>query len=228
MRIITKSELEQRPELYQEISETLENDGIICFPVGSSYRLATPFLSPKAVVRFQQIKKRTKKSPVLAFISNREMLGQLTDDISHQANALLTQFWPGPLTLLFELNREIPKKLKKSLNAKGKVGIRVPQDDLALEILSTFDAPLLISSANVTKKAGSYSEAQIRKNFGRWIDILISDGDQQGQQRSTIVDASGASPIVLREGSLATQDLLAALAGAGSDSVSLPSSPPAM
>lgn len=207
MRIISSQDLENSPHLYQEIAEVLDNDGIVCFPSLSSYRLATKLLSQEAVIKFLQIKRRAKKGPTLILLPSHKMLQELVTEVSEPAQALIQKFWPGPLTLLFQLNPNLPQKILRNLNG-DKAGIRVPLHPMTQQILKHFQQPILISSANIWRKPGANSEAQIRKNFGRWIDILISAGDIPPHGRSTIVDVTVNPPIVTRTGLIESQDIL--------------------
>ncbi|MEM1010015.1 MAG: Sua5/YciO/YrdC/YwlC family protein, partial [Myxococcota bacterium] len=102
---------------------------------------------------------------------------------------------------------DLPKKLRKNLSHKNKVGIRVPHDPTLQRVLQTYNAPLLVSSANLTKKKGAHSEAQVRKNFGRFLDVLISAGDLPGERNSTVIDVASQAPALIREGSLCFRKL---------------------
>lgn len=209
MHIFSQNELEQNPAIYQDIAEKLSDDGIICFPSGSSYRLATRMMSEQAVIHFLQIKRRTRKAPVLIFVPNQRVLSEIVTEVPEGARRLIEVFWPGPLTLQFELSKDLPRKVFKNLNGYGKVGIRIPQDPVALQIVQAFGGPLLISSANIARKKGAHSEAQIRKNFGRWIDILISQGDLKEEGASTVVDVTNNPPMIAREGLIEGEQALA-------------------
>ncbi len=197
MKILSHQDLATSTQLYQDIAEVLANDGIICFPSGGSYRLATRMLSEQAVVKFMQVKRRIRKAPVLIFVPHKNSLEQLVESIPAPAEALIQEFWPGPLTLKLSLHESLPRKLVRNLDKSGKVGIRIPEGEVAQNILQAFGEPLLISSANLANKGGSHSEAKIRKNFARWIDILVSAGDLSPQGCSTVVDAT-VSPLTIK------------------------------
>lgn len=208
MRIISVSELQQSPHLYDEIADTLRKDGTVCFPTHSTYRIATSFLSEKAVINFLQIKRRTNKAPSLVMIPAPQKLKPIVRQVTPEARALMDRFWPGPLTLLFEMSEDVPKKIQKNLQSNGLIGVRVPEHSVSRRIVEAFDGPLLISSANLARKHGETSEAQVRKNFGRWVDILISAGDLSGEGSSTIVDVTNSPPRITRQGAIEEQQLV--------------------
>lgn len=197
MKTLSHQDLTTSPQHYQDIADVLANDGIVCFPSGGSYRLATRLLSEKAVIQFMQVKRRTRKAPVLVFIPNRQALQNLVATVPSSAELLMQEFWPGPLTLKLSLDDSLPRKLVKNLDKSGIVGVRVPSGEIAQQILQAFGEPLLISSANIANKKGAHSEASIRKNFGRWIDIFVSAGDLSPQGCSTVVDAT-VNPIAVK------------------------------
>lgn len=200
MKIVQVEELQQSPTIYNELAEILHDDGIVCFPTATSYRLVTNMMSEKAIINFQQIKRRTRKAPVLLFVPNQHTLSEIVAEVPEGARRLIEVFWPGPLTLQFALHPDLPRKILKNLNCKGKVGIRIPQDPIANNLLQAFGGPLLVSSANISRKKGAHSEAQIRKNFGRWVDVLISTGDVKGDGSSTVLDVTSDPPVIRRQG----------------------------
>lgn len=208
MQILSARELS--PQDFEQIANVLTEDGIVCFPSGGSYRLATRILSEAAVIKFLQIKRRTQKAPVLIFLSNKRELRRLTapGTIPPEADALINTFWPGPLTLQFPINPDLPPKIVRNLNQTKGVGFRIPEDPIAFQILQVFQEPLLISSANIANKKGSHSEASIRKNFGQWIDVMISAGDLTPQGCSTVVDATTSPPLITRNGRIDEQQIL--------------------
>lgn len=208
MRIITTSELETSKALYQDVAGVLQDNGIICFPTNTTYRLATNFLSERAVINFMQVKRRTKKSPTLVFIPHREVLPQIVESIPPQAERLMEIYWPGALTLLFHINPDLPRKLIRNLNSNGKVGVRIPESPIAQEVVQAFGGPVLISSANLSRKVGAGSVAQIRKNFGRGVNLMVNAGDLNSNKSSTVIDVTGPKPVLVRPGEISLEEIL--------------------
>ena len=208
MRIIQLSELKQSPQIYKELAEIIAKDGVVCIPAGSTYRLVANILSKDAVIKFLQMKRRTKKAPVLVFVADEDSARQVITNISAPAQKLIDSFWPGDLTLLFDINQDIPKKIRRNINSSGKIGVRIPDCEVINPLVQAFGGPLFVSSANISQKVGSFSEAQIRKNFGRWVDVLISAGDLPGNRHSTVLDVTTDPPILKRSGNIKYEDIL--------------------
>ena len=209
MRTLAAQELRQNPALYEEIGTLLQDEGILCFPSQRSYRLAAPLFSEKAVIQLLQIKRRTKQAPALVFLPHAKSLESVAETIPPGTRSLLQDFWPGPLTIVIAVNSQLPKKIQKNLCPDNKLAVRVPEEEIAQSILRAFPHPLLISSANLSRKVGENSEAQVKKNFGNLASLLISSGDLPTRQPSTVVDVTSDPPRLLRPGAVDFELVLA-------------------
>lgn len=212
MKTIPLSSIQSEPTLYNQVKDTLEESKIICFPTPMGYKLAADLSSPKAVMSMLQAKRRTQNAPSLVLVPDETWVSTIASHVPDVARALMKTFWPGPMTLLFPASEALPAKVRRSLTkAKGWVGVRWPGDDVSTEILRVFKRPLLVSSANLAKKQGAHSAGQVRKNFGRTVDIMIDAGDITDQTRSTLVDMTKGHPSVIRAGSISEADILSVL-----------------
>jgi L-threonylcarbamoyladenylate synthase len=208
MKIIKLDELEKDPGRYGEVAEVLKEDGIVIIPGESNYRLGVNALSPQAVSRLQQAKRRVQNKPALVFIHDKAELKGLVGEIPDVARQLMATFWPGPLTIRFEPGQALPAKVRKALTkATGRIGVRIPGEEICAEVARSFGAPMLVSSANRSKKAGAQSLAQVRKNFGNVADLLIDAGDLPKGNASTVVDVSANGWTMIREGALTTAEI---------------------
>jgi len=208
MKSLGLNELQQDPGLYREVAGIIRNEGLVCFPCRGAYRIAADLTSIRAVGKLIQSKRRTGKAPALVFVEDEKMLGRVAAEISETACRLARAFWPGSLTLLFEAHPDLPMKVVKPLTkANGRLGVRLPADEVARRIVAEFGGPLLISSANVTKKQGSASPAQIRKNFMGKIDLFVDAGDLKPAGASTVVLVDGESCRVTRPGSVTAEEI---------------------
>jgi L-threonylcarbamoyladenylate synthase len=215
MRTITRQSLDDSPDLFAELAEVLHDGGLVCFPVGRHYTIAASLMDEAAVIRAVQTKRRAKKAPSLVFVPDRESLGAVVAEVSERAVALMDAFWPGPLTILFRPGDALPRKVTKTLAAskKDRLGVRITHEPLARQLVAAFGGPLLITSANVSKKVGASSLAQVRKNFARAIDVMVEAGDVGSDQPSTVVDPESIEHPIVREGAVPAERVLALLAG---------------
>ncbi|MDP7113491.1 MAG: L-threonylcarbamoyladenylate synthase [Myxococcota bacterium] len=215
MRTITRQSLDDSPDLFGKLADVLHDGGLVCFPVGRHYTIAASLMDEGAVIRAVQTKRRARRAPSLVFVPDREALGEVVEEVSDRAAALMDAFWPGPLTILFRPGAALPRKVTRTLAAgkKARLGIRITHEPLARQLVDAFGGPLLITSANVSKKVGSSSLAQVRKNFARAIDVMIEAGDVGSDQPSTVVDPESTERPIVREGAVPADRVLALLTG---------------
>jgi L-threonylcarbamoyladenylate synthase len=213
MRVITADELTRSPTLYRDIAAALNQDGLACFPAESNYRLAANLRSPDAVMRLMQTKRRAAHHPALIFIADPSLLESVVGQVPPAARRLAGAFWPGPLTLVLEMQAELPTKVARTLTrATGKVGVRCPAHPIAARVVREFGGPLLVSSANLERKAGAGSGAQVRKNFQQRVDVWVDAGDLAAGAPSTLVEVTEDGWTMVREGSITRAQIEAVLA----------------
>lgn len=210
MRTITGKELNESPAAYKEITKVLSEGGLVCFPTRRQYAIAASLLDQDAVLRLVQAKRRTAKAPSLILIPGPEVLEGLVESVPEPGPRLMKALWPGPLTLLLRPGEDLPSKVIKTmgLRKKGKLGVRVCNSEPARSIVEAFGGPLLTSSANLAKKVGSSSVAQIRKNFVRTVDLLVDMGDLPAAPPSTIIDVGEQPPLLKRVGAISRERIV--------------------
>ena len=208
MQVFSPEDLRNQPNLYKKIADTIGGDGLVAFPGKNGYRLGANALSHKAVSRLQQAKRRATNRPALVFIKQKEDLHYLVDHVSELAGKIMDCLWPGPVTIRLKPSTELPSKVRKALTkATGLIGVRIPVAEVSSQIVQTLGTPMLVSSANRSRKHGAQSVAQVRKNFGTALDILVDGGDISPGKPSTIVDATDSTWSLVREGEVSTEEI---------------------
>ena len=126
-------------------------------------------------------------------------------DIPAIAHRLASRFWPGPLTVL------IPKKptLPKSVSATETVGVRIPDHEVARALLRAA-GPMAVTSANISGQASPSTAEEVFSQLNGRIELIIDGGKTPGGVPSTLVDCSGGTIKILREGPISLEDLLSA------------------
>ena len=212
MRLITAEELKTSPTGYREIAQALNRGGLVCFPAESTYRLACDLMSDEAVTRLLQSKRRSEHHPALVFVTDVSMLRRVVADVPPWARRLAEVFWPGLLTLVLDIHPDLPPKVARTLaRATGKVGVRVPASPIAYRVVREFGGPLLVSSANLERRSGASSAAQVKKNFHQRVAVFVDAGDLPSILPSTLVEADGEGYKVTREGAIPESRVAAAL-----------------
>ena len=107
----------------KEMANTLDGGGLICVPVNGSYRILADLENSKAVMSLLQTKRRVGKAPSLVFIDGKKMLHKVAGDVDAAVKPLYNEMWPGPLTIRFDVNEDLPRKVAKELvKATGRTG----------------------------------------------------------------------------------------------------------
>jgi L-threonylcarbamoyladenylate synthase len=208
MKTIPWKDLEGDAGRWREVCQVLNEGGLVCLPCGGSYRIVADLGSEQAVSHLLQSKRRIGWAPTLVFVKDESMLSHVAATVCPLAKRMINAFWPGPLTILFEANPELPKKVARALTkANGKLGVRVPDHPVLQQVLSACDRPLFVSSANVTSRSGSSSPAQVRKNFVGRVDVFIDAGDLQPSPASTVIDVTDDQVQVTRPGVIPDQEI---------------------
>lgn len=212
METIKLDDTTDQEALSTRLADTITDGGLVCLPCNGTYRIVADLTNPDAVMELMRSKSRTKSAPALVFIDRTEQLAELTEDLHPMARRLAEAFWPRPLTVRVHLHGEWPRKVVKQLGGKkAKIGVRVPDDELAREVARKVARPLLVSSANRQRKPGETSPAQVRKTFGARVDVFVDSGDIRKSAISTVIDIVKDELSVERIGAIDENTLRSAL-----------------
>lgn len=215
MKSIALDDFNTDDSLLEEAAALLrDGEGLVCFPCASTYRFGVNLLSEKAVMRLLQTKRRSGHHPALVMVANATMMEQVAEPIPGAALRVATQVWPGPVTLRLPLSKDLPRKVYKELSKPdGKVGLRMPDSPTASRLVQAAGVPVLVSSANRSRKVGAGSVALIRRQFAPSIDLFVEAGDLPQSPPSTVVDLDREGRLVIvRPGAISEAQLREALA----------------
>jgi L-threonylcarbamoyladenylate synthase len=189
---------DNREELIALGIAILERGGIIAYPTETVYGLGARYDNPQALERIFSIKQRPKEKAMPLIIGSSSQLSLVTTTITDTARQLMERFWPGPLTILFTARPGLPDYIV----AGGKVAVRVPGESFALRLARAAAFPITATSANPSHFPPAATGAAVADYFDAAIDLIVDQGATESRMPSTIVDATGTSPVVLREGAL--------------------------
>ena len=186
------------PDIEQAIT-ILQGGGLIAFPTDTLYGLgAHPFVE-SAVRRLYDAKGRPNSKPVPLLLSSPDDLFLVSDQTGGLAHALAEAFWPGALTLVVRCRPDIPSLA----NGWGKtVAVRVPDHPVPRELCARLGAPITGTSANLGGGPNPINAQDVESQLSGKVDLIIDRGPCPGALPSTIVDVSGESPRILRQGAI--------------------------
>ncbi|MCK9460893.1 MAG: L-threonylcarbamoyladenylate synthase [Proteobacteria bacterium] len=170
--------------------------GVVALPFERLFGLAARAAFPEAVARSAAVKTRDPKQPISAIVHDLGAAAEIALPLPPLALELAARYWPGPLTLLVPARPGLSAPL---VGPRGLVGVRVPGSSPALELVRRVGCALTATSANRAGGRDALSHGDLLDLEG--IDLVVP-GSVPGPPGSTIVDASGDAPIVVRQGIL--------------------------
>jgi L-threonylcarbamoyladenylate synthase len=194
------------PHAISHAVDILKHGGVIAFPTDTVYGLGVPVFSSEGIERLYEIKGRSHTKAIAVLLSSADDLSQVTAGLNEPALRLAQAFWPGPLTIVVPRNPDVPAEISQS----SSIGLRVPKHDFAQRLLAE-TGPMAVTSANLSGQANTRSADEVLAQLDGRIHLLLDGGQTQGDTPSTVVDMSGATPKVLREGPIGEVQILAAL-----------------
>jgi len=176
---------------------------LVVLPTDTVYGIGADAFDAESVRRLLAAKGRGREMPPPVLVSAPTTLDALAVGVPSYARALITELWPGPLTLVC---RQQPSLQWDLGDTRGTVAVRMPDHEVALELLSR-TGPLAVSSANRTGLPAATDADEAERMLGRKVAVIIDGGPTPGSVPSTIVDVTGPTGRVLRLGAVSLERL---------------------
>lgn len=192
------------PAWLDEAAGLLRNGGLVAFPTETVYGLGATALDPKAVARIFEAKGRPRFDPLIVHVSGLEQVSLLAADVPPQAQALIGQFWPGPLTLVLPKSGIVPDLVTAGLPT---VAIRMPRHPLALELIRRAGTPVAAPSANTFGFTSPTSARHVLDHLAGKVDRVLDGGACAVGIESTIVSLADGRPVLLRPGGIPAEEI---------------------
>jgi L-threonylcarbamoyladenylate synthase len=181
----------------EKATGVLRAGGLVAVPTETVYGLGADAENAAAVARVFQVKGRPRSHPLIVHIGGADLLGDWAEDVPATARRLAECFWPGPLTLVLRRGRRVPLEATGGLET---VAVRVPAHPVALALLTAFGGGVAAPSANRFGSVSPTTADHVRAELGDAVDFVLDGGPCQVGVESTIVDATGDTPSILRPG----------------------------
>lgn len=177
---------------------------VVAFPTETFYGLGADALNEKALKKIFQVKGRDERNPLPLLIADRTWLPGLVKMIPPLAEQLIARFWPGPLTLVFEASPHLPSILTAQT---GKIGLRISSHPIAQALVQAVGRAISATSANRSGHPSASSPAEVLQALAQDLEAILDGGETKGGLGSTVVDVSGASPKIIRQGAISHLEL---------------------
>ena len=186
-----------QPRLIKQVSDSLKKGGIIIYPTDTIYGLGCDINQPKAIEKICRIKNVDPAKAQFSFIcKDLSHLSDYTKSIETPLYRVLKHHLPGPFTFILPASKQVPKILQSK---KKTIGLRIPNNNIALSIIKTLGHPIL-SASFPGENIEDYTNPEIiYEHWGNQIDMVV-DGGIGGMVPSTVVDCTGETYEVIRQG----------------------------
>lgn len=182
----------------------MKRGGIIAFPTDTVYGLGACANRHQAVERVYQVKERPRSMALPLLLAHTSQISEVAEPVPPVAWLLADHFLPGALTIVLHKSSSVPD----IITAGGlTVAVRIPAHPVPVALAEGLGMPIVGTSANLSGKPSVLTANEVYSQFGEKIDLVIDGGRCPGGRESTIVDVTGETPVVLREGAISKEEL---------------------
>ena len=188
----------------------LKGGGVVAYPTDTVYGLGADIFNEKAVGRIYQIKQRLIYQPLPILLADKFEMAMMAAAMPEIAWLLAEHFLPGGLTLIVRKSSLVPPWVTAGGDT---VAVRIPNHPIALALIRDLGKPLIGTSANLSGLPSPVSTREVRDQLGDKVDFVLDGGRCPGGIESTVVDVTGETPMILREGSVSREEIERILPG---------------
>ena len=196
------------PEEIAAAVAVLRHGGLVAFPTETVYGLGADAGNEAALRHLYAVKGRPADHPVIVHLADAAALGAWAAEVPATARALADACWPGPLTLVLRRSARVPDAVT---GGRPTVGLRVPDQPVALALLRAFGGGIAAPSANRFGRVSPTTAADVRADLGTDVDCVLDGGPCRVGVESTIVDCTGPEVVIARVGGIPRETVEAVL-----------------
>lgn len=188
----------------EQCSQILKDDGIVIFPTETVYGIGANALSINAVKKIYKIKQRPQNKAINIMVANAQEIEKYATIQNNIEKKIIQNFMPGPITIILNKKQIIPDIVTAG---NKKIGIRIPQNEIALELLKKCKLPIAAPSANISGEKSGIDIEGIKNDFEGKVDIFIDGGKSNLAQASTIVEVIDNKIVIHRQGAITENEI---------------------
>lgn len=188
---------QQNPQqrLITRVVDILKNGGVVVYPTDTYYGIGCDIMNKKAIEKIYTIKQRNKSKPFSFICSDLKNIS-LYAKVSNYAYKTMKRLLPGPYTFILAGSKLVPKIM---LTKRKTAGIRVPDNQICLNLVKELGNPVITTSATMPDGTIFHDASLIHDYFGKRVDVVI-DGSIVPGQPSSVIMLINDIPEILREG----------------------------
>ena len=184
--------------------EVIKNGGIVVFPTETVYGIGTNAFCEESVRKIYEIKNRPDEKPLSILLSNKEQIEKyaiISNDIERK---IIESFMPGPITIILQRKKGM---LDYVAPEKNTIGIRIPDNNIILQILKKLYLPMVAPSANISGEPSAIELKDILEVFKDKVDVCIDGGKCEISESSTIVQVVDNKIQIIRQGIITLKEI---------------------
>ena len=182
----------------------IHSGGIVAIPTETSYGLAVDPFNGASLERLFEVKRRPVKKPILVLIDHPDRLPRLVSEVPAPLQPLMQRFWPGPLTLIFPAQPNLPSLLTAGTDT---IGVRISSHRAASEICRQAGGMITATSANVSGEQPAWSAEELINSFADSIELIVDAGHLAEVPPSTVLRSEDNKVVVVRQGQITLDDI---------------------
>ena len=183
---------------------TLKKGGIVACPTDTVYGVVAAINIERAVARVYQIKGRPHSRAFPILLADKSQIAEVAKVVPPLAWRLADKFWPGALTIVLLKSESIPD----IVTGGGKtIAVRIADHPVPIALVRGLGVPIVGTSANLSGSPSALTAEEARDQLGDRVDLIIDGGRCPGGRESTIVDLTGETPLILRQGAIPLEEI---------------------
>lgn len=186
------------------VCELIKAGEIVIFPTETVYGIGANAFDEVAVKKIFKAKGRPADNPLIVHIDNKDIISEISKDITEVEQKLIDNFMPGPFTIILKKNKKIPDIVSAGLET---VAIRMPSSIVAREIIKNSGVPIAAPSANISGKPSGTMIDDIRNELEEKVKAIVDCGETEIGVESTVVKVINEVPVILRPGKITPEDI---------------------
>ncbi|AIT60848.1 L-threonylcarbamoyladenylate synthase [Corynebacterium doosanense] len=200
-KIYSCAEAQGREAGLRQATDAVKAGRLVVLPTDTVYGLGCDAFDNDAVANLLATKQRGRDMPVPVLVGSWDTIQGLVREFTPTAQTLVEAFWPGGLSIVVPEAPSLPWNLG---DTRGTVMLRMPLQPVAIELLRQV-GPMAVSSANISGQPAPTTVTEARDQLGRAVSVYLDGGEASVGEPSSIIDISGRTPKLLREGALSAE-----------------------
>ena len=209
-RIVAVDPVAPRAGPIAEAVEVLRGGGLVVYPTRCLYGLGCDATNPAAVAKVFAAKGRPADQPISVICKTAAMVEGLVEEVTPPARKIMNRFWPGAVTIVLKTNHVLPPLLGAGT---GTIAVRQAAHAVAAAMAALLDRPVTATSANLSGRGGCHRVGDLSPALLSHVDLVLDAGELDAGVGSTVVDAAGTQPVIIREGLVAAAEIMAIARG---------------